>query len=643
MSHLNFSSITLDLIKNIKDNYQIQSKNFNEMILLLDNDSLTWESYIQVQIDFEDKFRDNLSMLTMSSFHIDKVIRDVCSDAETELSQFDIEQNMRVDLYRKFSYYYLNGYQKEKAILSNERVRYVEEAYKTYKRNGMELPLDKYIQVKELKKELAKLSADFSQNLNNYDKEFELRKEDLTGLSETWLETRTIEDKPGLYKITLKYPDYVPIMEFCSNRVTRQKLNLEFIRRCYDENKPICDKIFILRNQLAKLLGYELFSDYKLENRMASNTKNVMDFLYDLIEKVRPLVKKDYESILSVSSLDGITTIEDLKTYDISYYSRIFTEKESNLDMEYVKQFFPLASVLDGMFKIYETLLGFKFIDISATNKDKFWHPEVKLFQVLNTVDDTEQGQFYLDLHPRSGKFAHAAVFPIQSGSIKYIPVCIMACNFPVTENLSFDDVQTFFHEFGHVMHGIASRPEISSFAGTAVSRDAVECPSQMLEEWCYRESPLKLMAPTITSDIITKLIKQKNMLQGYFTARQLSFGLLDMSLHGLSYDSDYNELYGCIHKDLLGLELPPTHGFIQTFGHLMGYEAGYYGYLYSKVFAVCMFEEKFKNRELDPVVGMEYRNKIIAPGNTKDFMDLLIDFLGHEPTSNAFIKGLLE
>ena len=132
-------------------------------------------------------------------------------------------------------------------------------------------------------------------------------------------------------------------------------------------------------------------------------------------------------------------------------------------------------------------------------------------------------------------------------------------------------------------------------------------------------------------------------MLQGYFTARQLSFGLLDMSLHGELYDADYNELYGRIHKNLLGLELPNTHGFCQTFGHLMGYQAGYYGYLYSKVFAVCMFEEKFKGHELDPVVGMEYRNKIIAPGNTKDFMDLLIDFLGHKPTADAFINNLLE
>jgi thimet oligopeptidase len=299
--------------------------------------------------------------------------------------------------------------------------------------------------------------------------------------------------------------------------------------------------------------------------------------------------------------------------------------------------------VQSGMFKIYETLLGFKFVDITEANKDKFWHPEVKLFSVLNVSDGKEQGQFYLDLHPRPGKFGHAAVFPIQRGSIKHIPVCIMACNFPISENLSFSDVETFFHEFGHVMHGIASRPEISSFAGTSVARDAVECPSQMLEEWCYRPNALKLMAPDITDEVICKLIKQKNMLQGYFTARQLSFGLLDMSLHGNSFDAAYNELYGRIHKDLLGLELPPTHGFCQTFGHLMGYQAGYYGYLYSKVFAVCMFEEKFKDHELDPVVGMEYRNKIIAPGNTKDFMDLLVDFLGHTPTADAFINNLLQ
>ena len=651
MSHLDFSNITVEKLDNLINDYMKKMIEFNDLIANMDNASLTWQSYIQFNIDYYDEFRDSVILIDMSSFHVDKEIRDKCSECETKLSQFDIAQSMRKDLFEKFKYYYNNQYNIEKVNFSDERIRYIEKEMKEYKKMGLELPNDKYNQVKDIKQEISKLSNDFSQNLNNYDKTFELSKEELEGMQENWLNTRVIEDKSNLYKVTLKYPDYVPIMENCKVRNTRKMINHEFIRRCYDENKPICDKIFILRNELGKLLGYEIFSDYQLENRMAKNTDNVLNFLNDLAEKVKPLVLKDYESILSISKEDGINTIDDLRTYDISYYSRVYTERESELDMEYVKQYFNIDTVISGTFSIYETLLGFKFIDISEENKNKFWHEDVKLFKVINNIDGKigeEQGQFFLDLYPRSGKFGHAAVFPIQRGCKKYIPVCIMACNFPKSENLSFDDVQTFFHEFGHVMHGIASRPEISSLAGTAVARDAVECPSQMLEEWCYRSNALKIMSPDIPDEVIIKLIKQKNMLQGYFNARQLSFGILDMELHGKSYNvelynGDYNAFYSKIHKEMLLLDLPENHGFIQTFGHLMGYQAGYYGYLYSKVFAVCMFEEKFKDHELDPVVGMEYRNKIIAPGNTKDFMELLIDFLGHEPTNNAFIKSLLE
>lgn len=640
MSHLDFSNLTVDSIQSIIDDFINKIKIFNEEQLKINNESLSWNSYIQPSINFFNSFRDKLAMLNMSSFHTNKEIRDKCVECETTLSQFMIEDSMRKDLFEQFKYYYNNQFQEEKKTFSQDRIKYIEDSMMNYRINGLELIEEKYNKVKEIKKELTKLSNNYSQNLTNYDKNFILTKEDLVGLKDNWLQSRINTD--GTYNVTLKYPDYVPVMEFCSNRATRKMFYTEYMKRCCDENKPIVNVIFKLRHELGLLFDFDLFSDYQLQKRMAKNTTNVMNFLNDLKDKIKPSISHDFDNLLSISKEDGLTEREQLEGYDIAYYSRIYTEKESELDMEELRKYFPLNNVMNGMFSIYETLLGFKFIDITEQNKDKFWHEDVKLYQVLNSVDNSEQGQFYLDLHPRSGKYGHAAVFPIQRGSIKNIPVCIMACNFPKTENLSFDDVQTFFHEFGHVMHTIASRPELSSQAGTAVARDAVECPSQMLEEWCYRSEPLKLMAPEITDEIINKLIKQKNMLQGLYYTRQLCFSFLDMKLHGKSYDCDYNQLFSDIYNDLLGIKLPENHGFVQTFEHLMGYQAGYYGYLYSKSFAVCMFEEKFKNHELDPIIGMEYRKKIIAPGNTREFMDLMIDFLGHPPTNDAFINSLI-
>jgi Zn-dependent oligopeptidase len=642
MSCLNFSNLTTESIEKVLNEFIVSNNKFNDDLVNLNNNELSWNTYIQKNIDFDESWLDKLIVFEMNSFHPEESIRDICNKCETILSEYAIEQSMRKDLFEKFKYYYYNQYQTEKVNFTPERIRYIEETMKSYRINGLELPEDKYERVKEIKKEISTMSINFSQNLNNYNKEFILTKEQLVGLPDNWLKSRELPD--GQYKVNLKYPDYLPVIEKCIIRETRKMISVEFNRRCFEENKQIIENIFKLRNDLAKEFGFDLYSDYKLQNRMVKNTENVMNFLNDIKEKIKPVLESDYSKILKISSNDGINDFKDLRNYDMAYYSRIYTEEASSLDMEDTKKYFPLEQIIKGTFDIYETVLGMKFIDITEENSSKFWHPDVKLFKAINTADNTLQGEFYLDLHPRIGKYGHAAVFPIKRGSTKEYPICIMACNFPKTENLSFDDIVTFFHEFGHVMHGITSRPEISSMAGTSVARDAVECPSQMLEEWCYRPNSLKILAPSLPDDVIEKLIKQKTMLQGYFDARQLCFCFIDMELHGKSFkNQNPNKLFSSIYKDIMSLEMPENHGFLQTFGHLMGYDSGYYGYLYSQSFAKCLFEEKFKDHELDPIIGMEYRNKIIAPGNTKEFMELMIDFLGHPPTNEAFIKSLLE
>ena len=527
MSQLNFSNLTSEYINDFLESYLKSSKEFNDNLTVLSNTNLSWNSYIQKELDFDAGWADKLTVFEMSSFHSDEVVRNACHECETKLSEFGIEQSMRRDLFAKFKHYYYNQFQTEKQSMTGERVRYIEEAMKSYRMNGLELDDEKYERVKELKKQISTHSINFSQNLNNYNKEFILTKEQLTEMTDSWLSARETLD--SMYRISLKYPDYVPVMERCSNRETRKIMSEEFNKRCYDENKPIIECIFKLRNDLAREFGFELYSDYKLQNRMAKNTQNVMEFLSDIKIKIKPVLESDYKKLLNIARLDGINTFDDLKPYDLTYYSRIYTEKESELDMEKVKQYFPLDQIIKGTFDIYETILGLKFINVSVEHSASFWHPDVMLYKAINTEDNSTQGEFYLDLHPRTGKYGHAAVFPIKRGNLKAHPICIMACNFPKDDNLSFDDIVTFFHEFGHVMHGITSRPELSSMSGTSVSRDAVECPSQMLEEWCYRAPSLKVLAPDLLDDVIEKLIKQKNMLQGYFNARQLGLCFIDI------------------------------------------------------------------------------------------------------------------
>jgi Zn-dependent oligopeptidase len=651
MSNLNFSNITEQNIQDTLDEYIEAYNKFYSEIILINNEDLSWNSYIQKKLDFHAEWKDKLIIFNMSRLHPDETIRKKCHECDTKLSEFKIEEFMKRNFFEQFKYYYNNQYQTEKNDLSFERIRYIEKFMESYRIYGLELPDDKYEKVKELMKKLSNHSINFKKNLSNYNKEFILTSEQLSGLSSSWLKmreqvTEETEDSNTtvLYKVNLKYPDYYPIMQKCTNRETRKLMHQEFNKRCFTENEEIINSIFKLRNELAKQFGFNLYSDYKLQNKMAKNSTNVIKFLDDLKNKIKPVLNSDYEKILSLSKIDGINTLEELKIYDMTYYCRILREKKSDLDMEELKKYFPLEQIIKGTFDIYETLFEYKFVDITDKYKDTFWHSDVKLFQVLNKSDNTIQGEFYLDLHPRNGKYGHAAVFPIKRGSIKQSPICIMVCNFPSSENLSFGDVVTFFHEFGHVMHSISSRPEISTLSGTTVVRDAVECPSQMLEEWCFREKSLRILAPDLPIDIITKITKQEEkVIQGFDNAKQLVLCYVDMALHGDSYDTkDPNQLYSTIFKDLIGLDVPSGHGFLQTFGHLMGYDSGYYGYLYSESFAKCLFEEKFKDHELDPNVGIEYKNKIMAPGNTRDFMDLMIDFLGHEPTNDAFIKSLI-
>lgn len=364
MSQLNFANLTSEYINNLLNEYIEASTKLNNELVVLSDDSLDWNSYIQKDLDFDANWVDKMTVFEMSAFHPDETIRETCHQCETKLSEFAIEQSMRRDLFAKFKHYYYNQYQIEKEFFTQERVRYIEEAMKGFRMNGLELSDEKYENVKELKKQISTHSINFSQNLNNYNKEFILTSEQLSGMKDSWLKPRQILDNDSTnnvatYKVNLKYPDYVPLMERCSNRETRKMISEEFNKRCFNENKSIINCIFKLRNDLGKEFGFDLYSDYKLQNRMAKNTANVMEFLNDLKTKIKPVLISDYEKLLSVSKNDNINTLNELKSYDLSYYSRIYTEKESELDMDEVKQYFPLKQIIKGTFDTYETLLGF--------------------------------------------------------------------------------------------------------------------------------------------------------------------------------------------------------------------------------------------------------------------------------------------
>lgn len=639
---LNFSILTVEFLEMFFNTYITLATELNDRLSFLSNDMLSWNTFIQPSLDFDNKYAHIQAHLQMSSFHPNKEIRDKCTELETKLEQFNTKQSMRRDLFEKFRWYYenVNG---STESLTDEQKRYLEVALRSYKMNGLYLQEDQYNQVKEIKNTLSGLTNKFSKNLTDCNTTLNFTEVELDGLQENWLSERKRVNEDGgevYYEVSLKYPDYVPVMEYAKNRNTRKIMFTAFNNRCADTNVSIATECFSLRHTLAQLFGFSSYADYKMQVKMAKTADTVNEFLQSLHLKSDQLLEQDKLNLLSIASSDNITSLEP---YDIAYYSRLYIEQQTSLDQNELKQCFPLETVQQGMFEIYQTLFGYKFTEITEQSKNTFWHEDVRLYNVHNSSDGKFIGQFYTDLFPREGKYGHAAIFTLIPKSADNPCICAMACNFSKTENLTFDFVETFFHEFGHIMHDMSSEATIASLAGTSCERDAVELPSQQLEEWCYRSVPLKMMSVGITDEIIEKLVKQKNMLQGLFLKRQLSFGMFDMRVHS-GQVSDINDSYRQIYNTLTGMNMPVETSFPANFSHIIsGYDAGYYGYLWSKVYAVDIFETMFKGHELDPEVGMRFRKEILSYGATRDMLTSLIKFLGRPPSNDAFLKYLLQ
>jgi len=679
---LDYSSLTEESLIKLKDSY---FKSYEELVtelLKIDNSELTWLNFVQPLIN-HDNLNIDLALLQMKDFSTDEKIREVCSDLETEIEQWSIEQSMRKDLYLKYKYY--NDNQKEQ--LSEEQQSYLSDVMIGYKIGGMELPDDKFNELKEIKKSISELCSQFSLNLGNENYSEPMDPELLKGLPEKFIQERE--------NITLKYPDVVPIMEYATNRDYRKKISNLFKSRCIEENTPLVEKVLDLRVKIAELFGFENYSDYKLQQSMAESTITVDYFLSNLLNRIKPLLRKDLELLSELAKADGI---DKLETYDIAYYSRLYVEKTCDFDKEELKKYFPVEKVVSGALDIYQKLLGYTFKNITSEHGESqtkfepqgkagesqtkfepqgkageslalldlgserttrlltllkdapqgktcpYWHDSVELYQVLDTNTESEVGYFYLDLYPREGKYSHAACFPFITKSEHVLPVATMACNFN-KGNLNFDEVETFFHEFGHVMHHLSSESTINSTAAFSCEHDFVETPSQMFEEWCYAKETLQMMSDNLPDELVEKLNLSRKLLQGYHYARQLLFGHYDMFIHSSKYVKSGlkpKQIFDFLHKEILELDSSPTTSEPANFGHLMGgYDAGYYGYAWSLVYAKDLFSEFKKNGMLNSELGMKLRKEVLSKGSIRKSLDSIIKFLGREPSNDEFINSI--
>ena len=623
---LDYSTLTCASLDALKDAHIQSVERLNNQTLQLTD--LSWKTLVQPRIDLENACLED-GYLEMKSFHTDESIRIHATQISNELEKFGIENAMRKDIYAVFKRYSETQYLVEKPTLTTEQISYFHDVMTNYKIAGMDLPEEKYLRVKEIHKEIADLASQYQANVDKYEKSFNFETKDLDGVPEDMIASHT---KDGVVTFTLDYPDLTAIMEYCKNRDVRKMVHIAHQSQAI-ENVPIIERITHLRQENATIFGVDHHSDYALQQTMAKTTDTVNAFLNDVHTTLAPLLERDLALLRTYAVSDGLT---DLEPHDISYYSRIHKETSSNLKQEDVKACFPTQRTVQNVFTIYQTLLGYTFTQI--TPPTPLWHESVQLFEVKEGL--AVKGYFYLDLFPREGKYDHFAVFPLVDKSAITLPVALMGCNFS-EKALTFDEVETLFHEFGHVMHYLSSQSTISKTSSFSCEPDFVETPSQMFEEWCYCPTTLKLLSPDLTDDMIEKIIGGRQLLQGYLYSRQLLFCRIDMHVHSNRFDGNSFNVVSKFEKEILGFPTLEGTNRLASFAHIVGgYDAGYYGYMYSLAFAKDLFRE-FKGRELDPALGQRFKEDVLSQGSIRPSLDSIVAFLGRAPDMTAFIKSI--
>ena len=642
----------------IKDQAQTVMQKAQAMLNLMleiPNDARTFENTVR-QFDhiggYVSQFGSVLQALENVSPQED--IRTAAHETALELNTFAIDtlaQNKAV--YNAFKAYMQNAFEKEKNKLTQEELYYVTELMADFKRTGLELPEEKREELKKLLKELSHLESDFERNISSDTKTISLTKEALAGVPEEFI--NSLEKDANHYILRPDYPTQAVIMEHCTVEATRKAFQKMFSTRGYPANEPVLQQVINLRDRKAKLLGYPSYAALDTDDSMAKDVDRIEAFLDDLVNRSGKKLFQEIDTFKK-NLPKGISLTKDgkFKAWDLAFIKNEYKNKKFDIDESKIAEYFPMQQTIDSLLKIYED-----FFDITFKQHDSagFWHPDVRLIEVQTKAGIT-LGYLLLDLHPRPFKFTHACfmeiVPTITTRDGEYYPaVGVVIANFPKATQekpslLKRSDVTTFFHEFGHALHGVFGSTEMISCSGTRVKRDFVEMPSQMLEEWMDDAKILKQVArhyktgESLDDETIERLIAIKNYDIGGFLRRQLCFGKLALEYYAPGEDKDIIGIKKAIFTKLRpDLEYQEDDHFECAFGHLMGYGAKYYGYLWSKVYALDLFDTIKRGGLRNPVMGNLLRAQVLGKGGSKDPMDLLRDFLGRDPQTKAFFDDL--
>jgi peptidyl-dipeptidase Dcp len=631
----------------------------------------TFENTIEA-LAFSGDILDRISSIffNLNSAETSDEMQKIAQEVSPLLSEFGNDIRLNPDLFARVKAVYE---QKEHLNLNPEQTTLLDKKYKSFSRNGANLPEDKKTQLREIDKELSKLSLQFGENVLAETHAFELHitdENDLAGLPEGTREAAhslaKSQEKEG-WVFTLDHPSYIPFVTYADNRELRKKMAIASGARAFQnnefDNQEIVLKIAKLRFDRAQVLGYKTHSHFVLEERMAETPDKVISFSNDLLAKAKPAAEKEFDQLSAFAKeLDGI---EQLEKWDGAYYSEKLKQQLFSLDDEILKPYFQLEKVLDGAFTVAQKLYGITFEETFEIDK---YHEDVKTFEVKD-----EDGQlvaiFYTDFFPRKGKRNGAWMTSFKSQYIKKgineRPHISNVCNFtpPIAASekseakpslLTFNEVTTLFHEFGHGLHGMLANTTYPSLSGTSVYWDFVELPSQIMENWCYEPEALALFAyhyetgEMIPMELVHKIKESASFQEGMATMRQLSFGLLDMGWHGQD-PSNIKDIKTFETEQFASTQLYPDvkeNAMSTAFSHIFqgGYSSGYYSYKWAEVLDADAFEYFQEKGIFNKEVATKFKENILSKGGTEHPMILYKRFRGQEPKPEALLKraGLL-
>lgn len=654
-----------DIIKNehfLPALHQALAQGRQEIETITNNpDAPTFENTIVALERSGDMLNRVVSVLfNLNSAETSPELQKIVREASPLLSEYSNDITLNQALFERIKAVWQ---QRETLHLDPESDMLLDKTYKRFARNGANLNDQQKERLREIDKQLSQLSLQFGENVLNETNEYELlitNEADLAGLPafarEAASATAEQHGKEG-WLFTLQAPSYLPFMQYADNRVLRRELFLAYNTRGFrgdkNDNQQIINEIVSLRYERANLLGYKTHADFVLEESMAGSSEKVQSFLDELVGYAKPAAERQLAELNEYATANGFVDGQ-LQQWDYSYYSEKLKKEKYDLDDETLKPYFSLDNVLNGMFTIANKLFGLTFKENKTI---PVYHPDVRTYEVFDANGDF-LAVFYGDYFPRPGKRAGAWMNDVQGqktvNGINIRPHIVNVCNFskPTASSpslLTFNEVTTLFHEFGHALHGMLANGQYESLTGTNVPRDFVELPSQMMENWCYEPEALKLFArhyqtgDVLPNALIDRIKASQNFMAGIANLRQLRFGLTDMYWHSQRPTGEtVTEVEGQIDTRVQLLPQVPGVAFSTSFSHIFagGYSAGYYSYKWSEVLDADAFDAFMEQGGLQgKEVAERFRRNILEKGGSEKPMELYRKFRGREPSPKAMLR----